>query len=378
MKDATYRRAASVLTIQSTARHLLPLGICIGCSWLVLQHLDDLDFSRVWSTVRSVHVWQWTTGLFATAVSFWAVGRYDVVAHRHFQTGLDARGVTKSGAASVALGQTLGAGVLVGAFVRWRLQPDLGLLKATKIAGFVAITFLVSLVLIISAATSFSPISYLPVWVGNVTVVAGLILVIAGFLFPTISLFGFRITLPTLRAMAAFLCLCLIDTIFAAGALFIFLPNGLSLGFAAFLPAFLIALGVAIFSGTPGGVGPFELALLVLIPQASESDLFAAIISFRLIYYALPAILAAGLLFRHLRSPAKAPQTGRRNSDVEAALSKNFARAELGVLRQNGGALLENADGACGIVQTGQTLTALFDPFLGNAGLLTKPLREAR
>ena len=77
--------------------------------------------------------------------------------------------------------------------------------------------------------------------------------------------------LPTVKAMVSLVALCLIDTLFAAAALWVLLPAGvIDLTLAQLFPIYLIALGAAILSGTPGGVGPFELTLLALLPLTPE------------------------------------------------------------------------------------------------------------
>ena len=70
----------------------------------------------------AVKPWQWLLALVATGISFWAIARYDVIAHRHFRTGVSDRRATITGATSIAVGQTTGAGAVVGAFIRWRMQ----------------------------------------------------------------------------------------------------------------------------------------------------------------------------------------------------------------------------------------------------------------
>ena len=49
-----------------------------------------------------------------------------------------------------------------------------------------------------------------------------------------------------------------------------------------------------------GGVGPFELTLFWAIPDTNINELLAALIAFRLVYFALPASLGMLYLFRPL------------------------------------------------------------------------------
>ena len=95
----------------------------------------------------------------------------------------------------------------------------------------------------------------------------------------------------------------------AASIVFIALfPQGTGVGVEALLPAFLIAFGVGLISGMPGGVGAFELTLMTLLPEVPAESILTAVMGFRLIYFAVPALLALISLVRplHTRSEESA------------------------------------------------------------------------
>ncbi|MBR9842400.1 MAG: DUF2156 domain-containing protein [Rhodobacteraceae bacterium] len=367
MADALAKTKPHIMA-RHLARHALTAGILLGCAALLYHRLEGLDIAALGVAFRNVSALQWTLATLATGLSFLAVARYDVVAHRHFATGCSPTRATLSGATAIALGQTLGAGAVVGAFVRWRMIPGLSLAVAARISVFVAISFLAALLVVLALAGLFLPHAPLPSWASLLILCGAMGLATAAFLSPELRLGRHRIALPSLRALWALFVLCLLDTVMAGLALHMLLPDTVALPFALFLPAFLLALGAAILSGTPGGVGPFELTLLALLPSAPEPDLLAAILAFRIVYYALPALLAGALLLRRQRLDAP-------TASIPAPLHAP-SRAELGVLRQNGGAIESVGAGLCGLVSTGQTLTALFDPSGAHAGDLAKPLRS--
>lgn len=329
--------------------------------------------------VTNVSLWQWGLALAATAVSFLAVARYDVIAQRHFQMNRSARQAMTVGATAIGLGQTLGAGAVVGTFVRWRMMPDLSFRDSARLTAFVTVTFMAALAVTIALAALILPTPHVPRYLPHGILVAAIVVVVVAFVFPVLTRQGHRFSLPTLPAIVALLFLCLTDTVFAALALYVLLPPDLALSFATFLPVFLIALGAAIFSGTPGGVGPFELTLLALLPHQPEPAVLGGVLAFRTLYYALPALLAGGVFLRHLLRPRPAPLPAHDRAYLaigDTPLSAD-GRAELGVIRQNGGALLSCAAGRYGTVRTGQTLVALFDPIQGDAHGMARPLRHA-
>ncbi|WP_370227257.1 bifunctional lysylphosphatidylglycerol flippase/synthetase MprF [Cognatishimia sp.] len=348
---------------RKVARHIIPLGIGAACLWALNNQLSDIDFGTLWASVKSVSLWQWALALLFTAISFFAIARYDVVAHRHFQTGISGRRATITGGSAVALGQTLGMGAVVGGFVRWRMLSGLGVVKAAKITAFVTLCFMAAWAIVTSAAIVVAPMTDIPLSVPMCALVLAVGLMGLTFFKPSISYKGKRIELPTVKAMVAMLALCLVDTLFAAATLWVLLPAGvIDLTIAQLFPIYMLALGAALLSGTPGGVGPFELSLLALLPFAPEAELMAAIVAFRVVYYAVPAIIGGVTLLRPMATGSEAFETEREVSCLDKTLTKDTARAELGVVRQNGGAIVSLKSGTCGVVRTGQTLTSIFDP----------------
>lgn len=366
-------------TGQSSLRRIWPFAFGALCLWLLSEQVDDVDYGALWASVLSATPWQWGLALTFSALSFLAVSRYDVIAQRHFQMHRSTSEAMTVGATAIGLGQTLGAGAVVGTFVRWRMTPDLSLKDAARITAFVTVTFLAAMAVTIALAAQVLPTPHVPSFLPPVILAVAFLVVVLAFVFPVLPRQGSRLSLPTLPAMAALLALCLIDTIFAALALYVLLPPDLSLSFAVLLPVFLIALGAAIFSGTPGGVGPFELTLLAMLPHQPEASLLAGVLAFRAIYYALPALMAGLVFLRHLAKPrpARAPRQHRAYEAYDNAPLSTVSRAELGVIRQNGGALLSCDAGRYGAVRIGQTLVALFDPIEGDAHAMARPLKNA-
>lgn len=357
----------AVISARQVLRHILPLGIGAACCWALYNQLSDIDFATLWSAFTQVKPVQWILALVATALSFLAVARYDVIGHRHFQTGVSEKRATMTGATAIALGQTLGAGAIVGGFVRWRLLPDLGVVKAAKVTAFVTLSFMVAWAIVTATATVFLPISYVPVSVPIIVLTLSIGILVFAFFKPVLHRAGHRLELPTIKAMLSMLVLCIIDTFFAAVALWVLFPGVIDLSLMHLFPIYLVALGAAVLSGTPGGVGPFELTLLALMPFAPEAELMAAILAFRVVYYAIPAILGGVTLLRPMMKVAQQNSADQSYSDLDQTLRKQSARAELAVVRQNGGAILECEGGTFGVVRTGQTLTSIFDPVHAHA-----------
>ena len=334
-------------------------GLLGACIWLLATRIDASTFTQLPSAIRAVPLALWGMAAGFAALSFWAVARYDGVAHRHFQTGVRARQARISGFAAIAIAQTVGFGILTGAAVRWRMLPQLGLSTALHLSTLVSITFMLALAFLTALACLVLPA---PAWLTLPAIGVALLIPAAIFTIsfaPLGAPLRHRLRLPSLRASGAILGWAALDITAAAAALYLLIPaTDLSLTF--FLPAFLLALGAAMLSGAPGGVGPFELMLFSLLPTVPTPDLIAGIVGFRALYYALPALIGVAMVFSPSQSNlTSAVQT--RSAPIPAT------KAEIGVLAQNGGRLLHHDQGTFALWKTTQTATMLFDPLAGSA-----------
>lgn len=351
-------------------KQLPAMAIIVVLALLLREKVGDLDIDHIRRALGTVGPAQWLLGLGLTAISFWALGQYDVVVHRLVGRDTDPRRAARTGMAAIALGQTLGLGALTGSFVRWRLLPGLGLIDATKISAIVALSFFAAWVVVSAVAVlSFG------VAIPHAGAVSVLILV-AAFLFLCVSVLrpGFlaRVPIPPLKAMGLIVAFTAIDTFAAAGALWAMMPNELDLAFGPVMAAYLLALGAGLVFTTPGGVGPFEVAMLSLIPQAPPEPLLAAILVYRVVYYALPALIAGWLVLHptHGESDSRPACAALETISpphlplvIEAALDA-APRAEAALLRHGRFELLTNA--RCWptalVARSGQSLIMLGDP----------------
>ena len=350
--------AGKAARVSQAGRLGIPFIIMGGSIWLVQDRLEPGVWDSLPGAALATPLPLVAIALLLTCLSFWAIARYDRLAHRHLRTGIAEGRASLSGFAAIAIGQTVGFGILTGAAVRWRMLPQLGLGTALRLATLVSITFMLALGFLTALSCLLLPA---PSWALPGALLAAVLLpfaLLAISFAPLAAPLRHRIRVPSLRTCGAILGWAALDVTAAALALYclISLPE---LSFAVFLPAFLLALGAAMLSGAPGGVGPFELVLLTLLSDVPATELVSAIIVFRLIYFALPALLGVALVFLPARAAPDAA-TCRTAPRPRAALP------ELGILAQNGGKIVEHDRGAFALWQTTQTATMLFDPLAGD------------
>lgn len=329
----------------------LSLVLLLGFAWLLSDRITQIDGTALAGAFSGLGWWQWLLALAFTGLSFWAVGRYDAVLHRHFATGYPAHLARRAGICAIAVSQTLGLGLISGAILRWRMLPGVSLWQATRLTAAVALSFLAGWAVVTSTALVALPAApHRGPAMAVLAIAAGL----AALCLYAPRLGGRPVRWPNSFTLARLVGLCAIDTIAAALAFHSLLPDGADLPFSTLLPAFLLALGAGLALGTPGGMGAFELTLLAQLPASQEPQLLAAILAWRIVYYVLPALLGAGLAVagpaRHIAPPRLAPHL------------TTDCRAEAGLCHQGNLALASVGGQAWLMGGTGHTLIALLDP----------------
>ncbi|MEL6572899.1 MAG: YbhN family protein [Pseudomonadota bacterium] len=286
----------------SRLQPLVALVVSAICLWALWHQVSDVSWAELSATLRTISIWQWTAALAATTVSFWAIGHYDVVWHNHMKTGVSPIKAHRTGMATVAIAQAVGMGTVAGSFLRWHLLRGLPFRVSVTLTIAIALSFFGCwAVLAILAA---SRLGLIPI---ALTVA---VLVVAGVAVrvlprhPVVARHSAKISRLMLWST--------VDIVFAAFALWVLLPETVGVGFGVLCAAFTLALGAGLVSNAPGGLGAFDLALVALLPAVPDATLLATILGFRVVYYAVPALFGAGVLFAsHLRN---APLTITKNN----------------------------------------------------------------
>ena len=89
------------------------------------------------------------------------------------------------------------------------------------------------------------------------------------------------------------------DWVIASCTLFVLLPHG-EISYITLLQIFLVAQMLGILSQVPGGMGVFETAIVMMLPEATQSSyVMGALLAYRAIFYFFPLGVALLLLASH-------------------------------------------------------------------------------
>lgn len=342
-------------------RPAVTVALVLAALWMLKARIEPLDFGVIWQSVVSVSASDWALAALLTGLSFWAVGRYDGAVHKMLATGLPDSEARGAGRAAIAISQAVGFGLVSGAFVRWQWgRGAVSALLAAKTTAIVGFCFLSCAAL---WALLFAPLTALPFATFGPVLALGLM---AALVWASLRLTHRFPLLPPVQTMLRLMGLTALDLGCAALAFWVLLPSPELVSPLVLAVVYTAALFLALVSNAPGGVGPFDMAMLVLLPMVPQVDLLATCIAFRIVYYALPACLAAfGLMLRLVRLPdqpcGRAKTVPALSPDLDRAANAELRLAEspghtpqIGFAR-SGPATLALAD-------LSQSQIALFDP----------------
>jgi glycosyltransferase 2 family protein len=225
---------------------------------------------------------------------------------------------------SYTIGHSLGAATLTCGLVRFRVYSfwNVSLVDVAKIAFVTGMTFWLGNVFVLGGAVARAPhalsvIDHLSPWINRAVGLSGPAAIVCYliWLIPRPRIVGranWRIVLPDLRRTLLQIGIGTLDRVLASLSIYLLLPASPSVGFATAVVVFVLATLLGAVSHTPGSLGVVEAAILIGLPQYQREALLATLLTFRLLDFFLPLILAT-LMFglRELRLLARRAH-GRR------------------------------------------------------------------
>lgn len=351
--------SAAFMTRPGQLLRVLPPLAALGCVALLLPQLARLDPGLVLAALTGHGPLPWIGAVLLACVACLGMGVMEVALQRSAGEGRGTGRIIFTGMQAGALVQMTGFGPAVGTAVRWRALPGIGPGRAAALSVLVAAGFTLSAAVLFVLAAAVAR----GVWAPAVAVLL-LCAAVAARLRPMARLPG----LTAARA-AAVLAGTALDLGAAAAGLALFLPPAALPDPATLFAIYILAATLGLMSQVPGGAGPFDLALLALLPGAAGAEATAAaILAHRLCAHALPAGVAAATLLmrpRVRRAPVLSPPG-------PAALAAAMARApagEWGLIRQGAGVLMTRDRGAGFLVRRAGPVLVAIGPALGRPGV---------
>ena len=209
---------------------------------------------------------------------------------------------------SYSVGHNVGASVVTGGAVRYRIYSSWGLdaIAVTKLCFVAGLTFWLGNATVLGLGIAYVPeaavaIDHLPTWL-NRGLALGILAVLASYVvwvWRSPRVLGRRdweVVLPDGPLTLLQIGIGIIDLSFCALAMYMLLPVEPNIGFVTLAVIFVAATLLGFASHAPGGIGVFDVAMLVALWQFDKEKLLAGLLLFRLLYYVVPFVLALMIL----------------------------------------------------------------------------------
>lgn len=282
-------------------RIVVPLFI-VAITFYVLHDLSvHVSWTEVKADIAASRPAAIAMAIAATAISFFALSLYDVLAVRNIARGeVPDRIAAFAGATGTAISNLLGFSYLTGTAVRYRIYASLGL-DLARVAGIIAVSWIglwLGLILVLGVLLMAHPVGLsgiLPLS-GAVETGAGLAM-LGGLVALLIWLAraprniwaeGFRVPLPGAGLALALTGVAVVDLMGAAMTLYVLMPGDLAQNFVLFFVVYMGAVALGMLSHSPGGLGVFEATMIAGLGAAGRPDVLAALLLYRVIYSVLP------------------------------------------------------------------------------------------
>jgi uncharacterized membrane protein YbhN (UPF0104 family) len=288
---------------------LLSLAI-IGIAAVVLfRILRDIDTRDVMQAALDTEPVDMALAALFVACGYFTLTFYDLFALRtigHYD--VPYRIAALAGFTSYSIGHNVGASVLTGGAVRYRVYSAWGLdaIEVAKICFVAGLTFWLGNATVLGLGIAYAPqaataIDQLPPWFNRGAAILTLFVLAAYVIWVwrrprVIGRDGWQVTLPGGPLTLLQIGIGIVDLSFCALAMYMLVPDEPNMGFVMIAVIFVSATLLGFASAAPGGIGVFDAAMLVALWQFDKEELLAGLLLFRLLYYVVPFALSLLIL----------------------------------------------------------------------------------
>ncbi len=308
--------------------------VIVAIAAATLYHLlRGIDVEKVVEALQAQPGWNILIAALLVIAGYSNLVLYDAFAlHTIGKRGMPWHVVAFASFTSYTIGHSLGAATLTCGLVRFRVYSFWGLtvVDVAKIAFMTGLTFWLGNAFVLGGGVAIAPgaltaIDQLPLWVNRLLGLAGFAAIGCYLLWlapqpRAVGRANWKIVLPNLRRTLLQIAIGTTDRLLASLAIFMLLPPSPSISFVHLVVVFVLATLLGTVSHTPGSLGVVEAAILIGLPQYPREELLATLLTFRVIDFFLPLVLAMIMFgLRELRLIAR--RTQARRADVSAQYS---------------------------------------------------------
>ncbi len=280
------------------------LVVLAAAAYVLERNLATMRLADLIANLRAMPWLRVAGALLCSAASYAVLTAYDYLALRYIGRSLPFRKVAFTSFVAFAISQNIGAALVSGGSVRYRIYSalGLGLREIAEIVVFCAVTFALGVTTVgglmlalypreVAHVLAIAPASMRAL--GAVLLAAGLLYLAASLLWRgPIALGRYRLRLPSFASGVAQMTVASVDLALSGAVVYLLLPLDADVSYRSFLAVYVLAAAASILSHVPGGLGVFELVIVVMLPAVPKAASMAALVGFRCLYFLLPLALA--------------------------------------------------------------------------------------
>ena len=288
---------------------ILSLAVIAFAAVVLYRMLHDLKLSDVTEALAQKDPRHVLAGFLLVAAAYLTLTFYDWFALRTIgKDHVPYRVAALAGFCSYSIGHNVGFTVFTGGSVRYRIYSawGLGAIDVAKICFVAGLTFWLGNIAVLGLGITLHPeaataVDQLPPAINRLIGLAALA-ALAGYI-TWVSLAPRKIgrstwfvTLPRGRSTLVQVGIGILDLTLCAAAMYMLMPSTPYIDPVSLAVIFVTATLLGFASHAPGGLGVFDAALLVALPQFDKGELVGALLLFRLFYYIVPFALSLSLM----------------------------------------------------------------------------------
>jgi uncharacterized membrane protein YbhN (UPF0104 family) len=261
----------------------------------------------------------------STLFAYLALAWYDRIALIHLdkEKGISWIFITVCSFVTYAISHNIGGSVFSGGMVRYRAYTSKGLSPA-EVAVLVALcsfTFGFGTILLGGIVLVYEPelVQPLAPWlsiamtrmIGFGLVAFCIVYTIGSWLqFKPLVIRNFKLEYPRLNVVWRQWIAAPMELLGAAGIIYFALPGETNPGFMIVLGAFLLSFSAGLLFQVPGGIGVMEAVFLKVMPGMPATEVFAALLVWRLLYLLIPLAVSMPVVLIFERGQLKKKTEG--------------------------------------------------------------------
>jgi phosphatidylglycerol lysyltransferase len=279
-------------------------AVFLAAAYVLYRNLAGVRLEDMLAQLRVLPHIRVAGALLLTALSYLMLTGYDWLALSYVGRSLPFRKFAPGSFVAFAFSHNIGAAMVSGGSVRYRIYSALGLgpVEIAEIVVFCAFTYALGITTVGGLTLTADPKDVAPILEVSPALVRaiGVVMLLAGLAYlgasalrrQPIRLGRYYLRLPSPASGVAQLALAAADLAVTAGIVYLLLPPDAPVTFSTFLAIYVLAAAAAIMSHVPGGIGVFEAVIVVMLPDVPKAASMGALVAFRCVYFLAPLGLA--------------------------------------------------------------------------------------